>query len=170
MNLSTTPVDCYIGAFKAPLQETYLETRGFSRGMILFAIPSYGVLFKCRADGNLLDLEFGALFALLRYVKTSLASEKIKSVKVHSSNPELVFTLMNQGPGLSDRPRRAQMLKEYRSHFDIQLSLIPAIKNQTLLAPGDFCCTPEHQVPPVKPRRNGKAKVRFRPIQKGLEL
>jgi len=170
MKISSGPVDCYIGAFKAPLQEAYLETHGFSRGMILFAIPSYGVLFRCRADGDLLDLEFGAFFALLRFIKTSLAKEQIKNLRVFSSTPEFVFTMMNRGPGLEDRPKREKMLKKYCNHFDIQTALIPAYKNQAALAPGDFCCTPKHLIPPVKLSRRSQSKIRFQPIQKGLSL
>ena len=170
MKITTGPVDCYIGAFKAPLQEAYLETHGFSRGMILFAIPSYGVLFRCRADGDLLDLEFGAFFALLRFIKTSLTKEQIKNLRVLSSNPEFVFTMMNRGPGLEDRPKREKMLKKYCNYFEIQTALIPAHKNQAGQRPGDFCCTPKHLIPPVKPSRRNQSRTRFQPIQKGLSL
>jgi hypothetical protein len=170
MKITTRPVDCYIGAFKAPLQETYLDEHGFSRGMILFAIPSYGVLFRCRADGALLDLEFGAFFALLRFIKTSLSKEKIKELRVLSSNPEFVFTMMNRGPALEDRPKREKMLKTYCTHFEIQTALIPANKNQAGLGPGDFCSTPKHLPAPVKPGKSSRSKSRFQPIQKGLSL
>ena len=170
MKLSTGPIECYIGAFEAPLREEYLETRGFSRGMILFAIPAYGVLFRCRASGDLLDLEFGAFFSLLRFIKTSLSKEQITKLRVLSSNPEFVFTMMNRGPGLEDRPKRAKMLRKYLSHFEVQTGLVPAHKNQARLAPGDFCSTPKHLTPPVKPSRPSQATIRFRPIQKGLSL
>ena len=138
--------------------------------MILFAIPSYGILFRCRADGNLLDLEFGAFFALLRFIKTSLAKERIKNLRVLSSNPEFVFTMMNRGPGLEDRPKREKMLKKYRSQFEIQTVLVPTHKNQVWLAPDDFCCTPSHLMPPVRPFGRSRSRVGFRPIQKGLSL
>lgn len=170
MKLSTGPVECHIGAFKAPLQEAYLDENGFSRGMILFAIPSYGVLFRCRADGDLLDLEFGAFFALLRFIKTSLSGEQIKSLRVLSSNPEFVFTMMNRGPGLEDRPKREKMLRKYCNHFEIQTALVPAHRNQVALSPGDFCCTPKHLAPPVKPSGSRRSKILFQPIQKGLSL
>ncbi|MCD6248863.1 MAG: hypothetical protein J7J98_00855 [candidate division Zixibacteria bacterium] len=129
MKITTGPVDCYIGAFKAPLQEAYLENHGFSRGMILFAIPSYGVLFRCRADGDLMDLEFGAFFALLRFIKTSLAKEQIKNLRVFSSTPKFVFTMMNRGPELRNRPNREKMLKKYCDRYYIQPELIPINRN-----------------------------------------
>ncbi len=170
MKISTGPVDCYIGAFKSPLQENYLDSRGFSRGMILFAIPSYGVLFRCRADGDLLDLEFGAFFALLRFIKTSLSKEQIKNVRVMSSNPEFVFAMVNRGPALENRPKREEMLRKYSNHFEIQAALIPAHKNQAGLSPSDFCSIPEHLPSPIKASPGSQSKIRFRPIQKGLSL
>jgi len=170
MKIKPKPLDCYIGSFTRPLQEAYLEANGFSRGMILFSIPSHGVLFKCRADGDLLDLEFGAFFSLLRFIKTSLAKEKITSIRVHSSNCEFVFALKNNSRQVQGRRQRARMLKEYRNLFDIQTSLVSAIKNQTSVAPGDFSSTPKDQTPSIKPRPGKRSKIRFGPIHKGLSL
>jgi hypothetical protein len=170
MNTAPKPVNCHIGSFQRPLQEAWLETNGFSRGMILFAIPDYGILFKCRASGSLLDLEFGAFFALLRFVRTSLGKEKIKAVRVHSSNPEFVFSVLNEGPKLKARRRRHKKLKQYRQHLEIQIALVPPLRNKTRVAPTDFPSTPEGQAAPLKARRGGQAKALFRPIQKGISL
>jgi len=170
MSTVRKPVDCYIGSFQRPLQEAYLETAGFSRGMILFAIPDYGILFKCRASGGSLDLEFGAFFALLRFVRTSLSKEKITAVRVNSSNPEFVFTLLNDGPKLKTRSKRRRKLKQYREHLEIQVALVPPIRNKTRVRPGDFPSTPKDQTAPLKPRSGGRSKALFRPFQKGISL
>lgn len=163
-------LDCYIGALSRPFQEVYLEANGFSRGMILFAIPSYGVLFKCRAGGDLLDLEFGAFFALLRFVRTSLAKERIKAVRIHSSNPLFVFTMANRGPRIATRPGRRKMLEDYLSKFDIEVRLVPRRKNQAQMSPSDLPSIPKEQTSPLKPRAGSRSRGRFRPIQKGLTI
>lgn len=170
MDTSAKPIDCFIGSFSRPLKEAYLTAHGFSRGMILFAIPGFGVLFKCRAEGDLLDLEFGAFFALLRFIKTSLAGEKIKSVNVHSSNPEFVFALMNNGEQISHRPERVRMLDQYRETLDIHVSLVPALKNRTGVPPGEFPSTPRDQTPALRPKTSDLSRIRFKPIQKGVAL
>ena len=163
-------VDCYIHALSRPLQEVYLEVNGFSRGMILFAIPHYGVLFKCRAGGDLLDLEFGAFFALLRFVKTSLAGERIRKIRVNSSNPRFVFTLANRGPLIVARPGRRKMLEDYLSKFDIEVRLVPRSRNQAQLSPTDLPSIPREQTSPLKPRAGSRSRGHFRPIQKGLMI
>lgn len=170
MKTTARPLECFIGSFNRPRQESYLDENGFSRGMIIFAIPSHGILFKCRAAGSLVDLEFGALFALLRFIKTSLAKEKIKAVSIHSSNPEFVFAIANKGDVVRKKPQRAKMLKEYLQQFKLQIALVPPQKNKTGVAPGDFPSTPADQVPPLKPKSGDRSKVRFKPIQKGLSL
>ncbi|MCX6833845.1 MAG: hypothetical protein NTW07_01715 [candidate division Zixibacteria bacterium] len=163
-------VDCYIHALSRPLQEAYLQVNGFSRGMILFAIPSYGVLFKCRAGGDLLDLEFGAFFALLRFVKTSLVGERIKTIRVNSSNPSFVFTLVNRGPLIAARPGRRKMLEDYLSGFHIEVRLIPRPRNQAQLSPTDLPSIPREQTSPLRPRASRGFRGYFRPIQKGLMI
>jgi hypothetical protein len=163
-------IDCHIGALSQPPQEVYLEVNGFSRGMILFAIPSYGVLFKCRAGGDLLDLEFGAFFALLRFVKTSLAGERIRKIRVNSSNPRLVFTLANRGPLIAARPGRRKMLEDYLSKFEIEVRLIPRRKNQAQLSPTDLPSIPREQTSPLILRKGSRSRGHFRPIQKGLMI
>jgi len=170
MDTSAKPVECFIGSFSKPLKEAYLTARGFSRGMVLFAIPRYGVQFKCRAEGDLLDLEFGAFFALLRFIMTSLSGEKIKSVRVCSSNPEFVFSLMNGGRQVHYRPERSRMLDQYRELFDLQVSLVPALKNRTCVSPGEFPSMPKDRTPPIKPKSGDQSRIRFKPIQKGVAL
>ena len=84
------PIRCYVAAFTNARIDSFLEDNGFSKGMICFAIPAYGIMFRCRTEGRLIDLEFSALFSLLEFVKSKLAEEKIRSLQVFSSNPEHV--------------------------------------------------------------------------------
>lgn len=168
MSDNSSVVDCYLGSFVRPLEEAYLQANGFSHGMIMFAIPSQGILFKCRAEGNLLDLEFGAFFSLLRFIRTSLPKEKIKTVRVHSSNPEFVFTVMNEGPQLISRHRRHKMFRQYLNQFNVTVVLVPVRRNQTYTAPIDFPSIPKNQTSPLRPRPSENQRARFRPIQKGV--
>jgi hypothetical protein len=170
MKSQSARIDCYIGSFCRPLQETWLETRGFSHGMIMFAIPSHGILFKCRAEGKSLDLEFGAFFSLLRFIKTSLTKEKIKAVRICSSNPEFVFALVNGGRQLKTRPQRHKMYREYLRQFDVDIMFVPAHRNKTATALTDYPSIPLNHEPALRPRTGGLRKVRLRPIQKGIVL
>jgi hypothetical protein len=166
----TTPVDCYISSFVHPHMEAYLEANGFARGMILFSIPGYGVLFKCRAQGRPVDLEFGAFFSLLRFLKKSLSKDNITAVHVHSSNPEFVFALANASSEVSKNPERKKMLAQNTRDFQITVSYTPPINNKTLVPPTEYPSTPEGQLPPFKPDVKKETRTEFRPIQKGINL
>lgn len=150
--------------------EAYLEENGFARGLIIFAIPAYGVLFKCRADGSTIDMEFASFFALLRFIKNSLTKEKIKKVRVHSSNGEFVFSFAQVGIHLSGRPQRKKMLGEYQSQFDISIGYIAKTRNKALIPPTEYPSTPVFATPVIKPGNKGKKSQGFKPIQKGLSL
>ncbi len=170
MKVTDHPTDCFIASFSRPLDEAYLEVNGFSRGMAMFSIPSHGILFKCRAEGSLLDLEFAALFALLRFIKTSLPKAGIKAVVVRSSLPEFVFSILHGGRQISDDPQRDKLLKKYRQQFEIEVAYVPPLKNKTYVMPGDYPSTPQGQTPPLRPKPPDGSKARFRPIQKGVNL
>ena len=169
MNKST-PVECHISSFVLPHLEPYLEANGFARGMILFSIPDYGVLFKCRAQGNSVDLEFGAFFSLMRFIKKSLGKEKIKAVHVHSSNPHFVFALANSTGEVSKNTERKKMLAKNMKDFQITVSYTPPANNKTLVPPLEYPSTPEGQTPPLQPDSRQGKKSEFRPIQKGIRL
>ena len=170
MKSDSPRIDCYIGTFCRPLQEAWLETRGFGHGMIMFSIPSLGILFKCRAEGRPIDLEFGAFFSLLRFIKTSLAKEKIKSIRVLSSDPEFVFAILNNGKQLSTYPQRFKTYRKYMAHFDIQVACVPARRNKTAVSPIDYPSVPRDVTPPLQSPRRRNGRIRLRPIQKGIQL
>ena len=138
--------------------------------MIFFSIPSYGIQFKCLVDGDVIDLEFGALFTLLRFVRTSLAKENIKSLKVHSSNAQLVFALINKSHLIEGNPQRKKMLDEYLDRFNVTLVYVPPTRNKSLIPPVDHPCIPKHKAPAIKPDSDLSNKARIRPIQKGIDL
>ncbi len=170
MKSESPRTECYIGSFCRPLQEAWLEDRGFGHGMIMFAIPSQGILFKCRAEGRPIDLEFGAFFSLLRFIKTSLSKEKIKAVRVLSSNPEFVFAILNAGKPLKANPQRLKIYRKYLASFDIEVAYVPSRRNKTGVSPIDYPSVPRDATPPLTSPKRGRGRIRLRPIQKGVHL
>lgn len=170
MEKQQNTVDCYIHSFHQPRLDNYLESNGFSRGMIIFAIPHYGILFKCRADGDALDLEFGAFFALLRFIKKSLGKERLESVKIHSSNAAFVFSFTDQERLFDAHPEREKLLKEYASKMTIAMSYIDRLSNKAIVPLDEYPCTPVNQTPVIKPTPEDLSKAQFKPLQKGIRL
>ena len=164
------PVQGYTAAFHNHSIDPALEHRGFTRGMIVFAIPSFGVLFRCRAEGPVVDLEFGAFFALLRFVKTRLTGVRVESLQIFSSNPEFVFSFTGKSRHLSQQSERTRLLTEYSKHFKLSVAFVEAIENKALVSPADYPSLPHGTEISLKPGGEDYEKSSFRPFQKGLVI
>ena len=100
---------------------------------MMFSIPELGILFRCRAAGPAIDLEFGALFALLRFIQSKLPDQKISKLHIFSSNPEFVFSFTGNSRHLKPETERMKLLTEYNRQFQMAVSFIDAVKNQALV-------------------------------------
>jgi len=169
MGKKALPVDCYIFSLSRR-QESYLESEGFAAGLILFAIPSMGLLFKCRAEGDPLDLELAALASAVRFMKKSLYDQKIKTVKVHSSNPEFVFCLSKGQGELVNSDKCLKLLRSIKSEMDILVSYVTVSNNKALVSPTDYPSAPVDQKTILRPTIEERTRTSFKPIQKGITL
>jgi hypothetical protein len=138
--------------------------------MVIFAIPDYGVLFRCRAEGELVDLEFGALLSLLKFVETSMAAEKIGAVTVYSSLPEFVFAFTGQSKHLAPEGERMRLLKERTAKLKATVMYIDPARNAALWSAADYPAVPKGQVVKVTSALLDDTRRMFRPIQKGIRL
>jgi len=170
MSKKTPFLKCYTAAFNDKLQDPFLTDLGFAGGIISFAVPDYGVLFRCRAHGSILDLEFGAFFALLRFLKTRLADQKITAVQVMSSNPEFVFSFAGNKENLTGDQERIRLLKEYNRLYALAVGYVKPIENRSLLSPTNYASLPAHSEILLKPDPSDTQRSSFKPIRKGIRL
>lgn len=161
---------CYIAAFQNPTIDSYLENNGFARGLMSFAVPTYGILFRCRTEGRVIDLEFAALFALLKFLKTKLEAEKIKNVQILSSNPELVFSFTGNTPHLKSGTPRRVVLDEFTKDFQIAIGYIKPSENKALVSPADYPSMPANRKISLRVDTADHKKAEFKPFQKGIKL
>ncbi len=170
MGKKIQPVTCYVASVINTNIDLVLEQNGFSHGLIIFALPDFGILFRCRAEGNQIALEFGAFFSLLRFLKTYLAKEKIDSVVVRSSNPEFVFSFTGQGRHLARGSERELLLREYTKGVAVSVEYVEPRKNRCLQSPADYPSVPIAQLPVLKPDWNDRKKNSIKPFQRGIKL
>ncbi|MCK4573585.1 MAG: hypothetical protein KAU36_04395 [candidate division Zixibacteria bacterium] len=170
MKTSKEPVKCFIAGFENRRIDAYLETNGFSRGMTNFAIPSFGIQFKCRTDGCLIDLEFAALFSLLEFIKTRLKDEQVKEILILSSSPEFVFSFTGQSSHLQPGTGRRRLLDEYTTTLKMAVGYIKPVDNNALVSPADYPSMPAHDSIILQPDARETNKSEFKPFQKGIRL
>ena len=170
MNKEGRVIKCYISSFINSQIDPYLMNLGFTTGMVGFAIPDYGILFKCRANGELLDLEFGSFFALLGFINTKLKDQDIKAVQVISSNPHFVFSFSGNKDIINKNKERRKLLDSYRKKLSIAIAYIKPIENKALLSPLDYASLPVHYKISLKPDLDEVKKVKIMPFNRGLIL
>lgn len=136
----------------------------------MYGIPDYGVQFKCRADGSLIDLEFAAFLTLLKYISTSLKDEGIRSILVHSSNPEFVFAFTGQTPHLVKGSARERLLREFAKSIRIAVKFVPSTENRSLISPTDYPSLPAGAAGSLSPDIEISNTARIRPFQRGIKL
>lgn len=163
-------IKCYIASFINSQIDPYLKIRGFTAGMVGFAIPDYGILFRCRADGELLDLEFGSFFAMLGFINSKLKDQKIKAVQVLSSNPHFVFSFSGNKDIINQNKERRKLLDKYSKELSIAIAYIKPIENPALFSPSDYASLPVHNKISLKPDLSEVTKVKIMPFNPGLIL
>ena len=163
-------VKCFIVGLKPRSIDPALEARGVVGGLVVFAIPELGIIFRCRADGEPIDLEFGALFALLKFIRTKLVDRKIKQLHIFSSNPEFVFSFTGNSRHLQPGSLRMKLLAEFNREFQMAVSFIDAYKNQALVSPADYPSMPESRSVNLLPDKPESSRPRFEPFRKGIKL
>lgn len=170
MSKQKKAVNCYIGAYHIPKLDRFLEENSFYRGMILFSVPEYGILFRCRVSGELIDMEFAAFFGLLNFLKDNLKDEKISAIKVRSSNPQFVFAFAGGTSHMSQDTARFQLFKEHSKQFKISIEWVEPIGNKSLTSAADHPRVPQPQKIKLHKESNLIQKPVFKPFQRGVSL
>ncbi len=163
------PIKCHIG-HRLGGHDTSDDPHRIARDLLLFSIPHYGVLFRCRAEGNAMDLEFAAFFSLLQFLRDNLKGEKVTSVIVHSSVPQFVFAFTGRTSHLQNGDARHQLLTEFSRHFTIQVAYCRTNENVVFGSIADMPSMPIKKTVQVKLDPSEMHKTSFEPIRRGVKL
>jgi hypothetical protein len=123
-------------------------------GLISFAIPDLGILFKTRDFGSHYELEYRSLLALLRFIEANEQAFRSQKLNVLSSSPLLVYQ-MNESSLCQKEVRIDRNLAlAYKRKLKFSLSWVPEGENRALSGIMDL--------PPLK----NSLDLRFDELQK----
>ncbi len=138
--------------------------------LISFAIPDYGILFRCRVTNPLDDPLDLAVLTGLRFIEVSLKTVKVKKALIATDSPAYYFA-NNAASGASRRARTAETLNGYTKKFQLQYTLTStqenAARHSTVIlpqSPADLPTLLKHSANP----NLGSGKMM--PLQNGVEL
>ena len=101
-------------------------------GLVCFAIPEVGVLFKTRSIGSFFELEYISFLSLLRFLELNQKAFENLKLSILCSSPLLVYQ-MNENSGCQ---REVQQLRNlvlaFKRKLNFFLSWIPEGENRAL--------------------------------------
>ena len=118
-------IKCFISA-KTLLQN--LEKR--QNGLISFAIPDLGVLFKSRNFGTHYELEYISLLALLRFIELNSKAFQNQKIEVLCSSPLLVYQMSENTVCQKELEPHRNLALAYKRKFNFSLSWVPEKENR----------------------------------------
>jgi hypothetical protein len=93
---------------------------GNTIGTISFAIPDYGILFRCRGEGTRTELEIIAFMSLLRFAEANKELFHQKELHVHTDFPFIVYLLNGDVPAAGKMGAVAARARQYAREFMFQ--------------------------------------------------
>ena len=99
-------------------------------GLVSFAIPDLGILFKTRYFGSHYQLEYVSLLALLRFVE--LNSKAFQNLKLHvlCSSPMLVYQMSQKTLCQREVERHRIVALAFKKKYGFSLSWVPESQNR----------------------------------------
>jgi hypothetical protein len=101
-----------------------------NRGLISFAIPDYGVLFRSQYEGNLYECEYAAAIALIRFIQSNQEHFKGKNVKLLTDSPIVVYQMNNRIVATRTMQKFRDLLLYYKRKLEFELGWVPASMNR----------------------------------------
>jgi hypothetical protein len=163
-------VKCFIAGLCSENSDPGMDRYHLSSSILIFAIPAYGILFRCRVEGDALEVEFAAFFSLLEFIKGNLSEQKIKAVEIMSSNPHFVFSFTGNSRQLAEGTPRRKLLEEYGRIFKIKIGHVDFLSNQALMPPDSYPSLPKESKITLARSEEEFSSPRFKPLMRGVKL
>jgi hypothetical protein len=125
-------------------------------GLVSFAIPDLGILFKARYVASHYELEYVSLLALARFIETNSNAFKRQKLSILCSSSMLVYQMTQNSLCQREVEKHRNLALAYKKKYDFSLSWVPESENPAQNGMIDL--------PPVKSQYN----FNFEDIQKKL--
>ena len=123
--LSEPRIKCYIAA------KTNLRDRSIRQnGLISFAIPDLGILFRVRGLGSHYELEYLSLFSLLRFIDLNRSAFDNHKINIYSASSLLVYQVNQNAFCQKEVEKHKNLAVAYKNTLKFSLSWIPESENK----------------------------------------
>jgi hypothetical protein len=124
--ISSEPkLKCYVAA------KTNLRDKSISQnGLISFAIPDLGILFRVRGLGSHYELEYMSLLSLLRFIELNRSVFEKHKIKIYSTSSLMVYQVNQNAFCQKELEKHKNLAVAYKNTFKFSLSWIPESENK----------------------------------------
>jgi hypothetical protein len=123
--LSEPRIKCYIAA-KTNLRDRIVR----QHGLISFAIPDLGILFRVRAFGSHYELEYMSLLSLLRFIELNRSAFENHKINIYSTSSLMVYQVNQNAFCQKEVEKHKNLAVAYKNTLKFSLSWIPESANK----------------------------------------
>lgn len=99
-------------------------------GLVSFAIPDLGILFRTCCLGSYYELEYMSLLSLLRFIELNRAAFDNHKIDIHSTSSLLVYQVSQNAFCEKELEKHKNLAIAYKNTLNFSLSWIPESENR----------------------------------------
>jgi hypothetical protein len=99
-------------------------------GLVSFAIPDLGILFRASYVGSYYELEYMSLLSLLRFVELNRPAFENQKIDIYSTSSILVYQVSQNAFCQKELEKQKNLAIAYKNILNFSLSWIPDAENR----------------------------------------
>ena len=107
-------------------------------GIISFAVPDIGVIYRTRCTGDRLECEYLALAALLEFLDSNSDIIANQNLEILGDSAVVVYQLNGKIPVLSRVLKHYRRIEQYKNRLKFKVSWIPQSLNRAAMTLPDL--------------------------------
>ncbi|MFH1699974.1 MAG: hypothetical protein ABIE07_05235 [Candidatus Zixiibacteriota bacterium] len=107
------------------------QIKNEKEGIVSFAVPDYGILFRCMACGSRAELEIIAFLSFLKFAEHNLDIFKTRQLLIFTDFPLLVYLMNNGAVGMPGMQAVVAEAKKYSRKMEFTVKWINEKENRS---------------------------------------
>jgi len=99
-------------------------------GLVSFAIPDWGILFRAFCVGSYYQLEYMSLLSLLRFVELNRPAFENQKIDIYSTSSILVYQVSQNAFCQKEIAKHKNLVIAYKNIIDFSINWIPQSENR----------------------------------------
>ena len=124
--LNEPRIKCFISA-----KTNHQDKSRRQNGLVSFAIPDLGILFRTSCLGSYYELEYMSLLSLLRFIELNREAFKNQKIDIYCTSSLLVYQVNQNVFCQKELEKHKNLAIAYKNILNFSLSWIPDTENRT---------------------------------------